>query len=302
MKKNISKIVKTAQKQKKSAPANAENNIVSIRKQVHTRTLKALKDRLSASLDKDIIKEYEETTGLRTISIHSYGNHTVDLGEKTITRGKDKKEVTVRNIIKGTEAIAYIAKSLGYNVILTEPKRIYINADKKNVLDIYNRMKQYGRVYIYCWQYEHVDEKKDKKPTNNTTEKKIAAKKARKQSKKSGSEMRPYYAALRKGCVSKRIKVHNKTLAEKIEKWLKEKKATDAKKNAAKEVHDAEHRQLTTKRVNSLRKLKKIQAHKKKIKALQAREKTAMANNIANKQKAAQKQSKQTQQQLNLAA
>lgn len=286
---------------KKSAPANAESKSLDL--MAHTRTLKMLKLRLLKNgIKQEQIDEFEKNPDLRTISCASYGQYTVDLGEKEITVGKKKEKKTVKNVLKGTEAIEHFAKENNLDVICTDTHRIYVNTAEKDMIDVYNKLKEFGHISIYKWVFEEKKSEKTKKPTNNTTEAKVNAKKARKSANKKGADMRPYYAALRKGGVSKRIKIHNKTLAEKIEKWLKEKKAAQEKNKAAKELHDTNHRQVPTKRKNSIRKAKKLVNRMKRLEALQAREKEAAIANAANKKKGAQKAKKQAQTELNLAA
>lgn len=286
---------------KKSAPANAESKSLDL--MAHTRTLKMLKLRLLKNgIKQEQIDEFEKNSDLRTISCASYGQYTVDLGEKEITVRKKKEKKMVKNILKGTEAIEHLAKENNFDVICTDTHRIYVNATEKDMIDVYNKLNKFGHISIYKWVFEEKKSEKTKKPTNNTAEAKVNAKKARKSANKKGADMRPYYAALRKGGVSKRIKMHNKTLAEKIEKWLKEKKAAQEKNKAAKELHDTNHRQVTTKRKNSIRKAKKLVNRMKRLEALQAREKKAAIANAANKKKGAQKAKKQAQTELNLAA
>ena len=286
---------------KKSAPAKAENN--SLEFMAHVRTLKALKERLLKNgVKQQQIDEFENNPDLRTISCLSYGQYTVDLGEKEITVSKDKKKKTVKNILTGVDAIEHFAKDNGMEVISKDTHRLVVNTTQKGMLDVYNKLKKFGRIYIYKWVFEEKKSEKTKKPTNNTTEAKVNAKKTRKNENKKGADMRPYYAALRKGGVSKRIKIHNKTLAEKIKKWLKEKRAAEEKNKAAKDLHDTNHRQVTTKRKNSIRKAKKIAKRMKRIEAIQAREKKAAMTNATNKKKSAQKAKKHVQTELNMAA
>lgn len=74
-------------------------------------------------------------------------------------------------------------------------------------------------------------EKKEKKATKNTTEVKRAAKTKRKNLNIECTKMRPYWAARRKGGVSKRLAKKNPKLAAAITEWLKEHPASEKRKN-----------------------------------------------------------------------
>ena len=91
--------------------------------------------------------------------------------------------------------------------------------------------KVHPHVMARKWVDTTPKEKKEKKPTVNTAEVKREAKTKRKSFKLEQVKMRPYYAARRKGGVSKRLSKKNPKLAAAIAEWLKEHPATTTRKN-----------------------------------------------------------------------
>lgn len=182
--------------------------------------------------------------------------------------------------LRGIKAIKFVLNENKIDMIDGGHNYVYILTKVNDIDNISKVIGDMGRISIRKWEDKVEKPKKEKKPTNNTDEKKQSAKNKRKTANKKAAEMRPYYAALRKGGVSERIKKHNKALAEKIQKWLDEKKEMTPKNKSAKKVE----------------KKAKLKARREAtIKRVQALEKKRMNNNIAKRKKAAQKAGKQAQ-------
>lgn len=213
----------------------AEATISETTKMVKQRMLSRLEARLKKlGVSEEKIEEIRKNLDNRTMTILCFGNFTVDLGTKKITRGKKKIEVEVPNILRGADAIEHLAKEKGYEVLKKYRYRVYIKLHKDQVQEASETFKEYGTLYIYNWQIgKTATVDRTKSPKNNTKDVTKKAKQKRKKEKKERNDMRTYYAALRKGGVSKRIKRHNKTLADKIEAWIKEHKAIEQKKAEA---------------------------------------------------------------------
>lgn len=188
------------------------------------------------------------------------------------------------------------------DILTHDSTTIWVNTTVDKAEETANIFAQFGRVYIQKWHPKEESVKKEKKPTNNTAEKKTAAKKVRKNNKVDAAKMRPYYAALRKGGVSERIKKHNPTLADKIENWLKERAKIEAEKAERNKEHRAKHNQLTTLE----RKANKYARKEAKRKAAQERRKAQelkrMEHNAKIREKRAQKAQKPVQTELKMAA
>lgn len=218
----------------KSVPAvkNAEATISETSKMAKQRMLSRLEARLKKQgVSEEKIEEIRKSLDIRTMTILSFGNYSVTLGTKKVTRGKKKVEIEVPNILRGVDAIEHLAKEHGYEVLKKYRYWIYLKLHKDQVEEASKVFKEYGRLYVYDWQVGKTNTiDRTKAPKNNTKDVRKKAKQKRKDEKKEKNDMRPYYAALRKGGVSKRIKRHNKTLADKIEAWIKERKAAEEKK------------------------------------------------------------------------
>lgn len=224
-----------------------------------------------------------------------YNKYTVEVEEK----GK-------KTILRNADAAMHYFKGMKYDVISSSKTYAYIKTDNESVDELVENLREnIGRCIItkptkltvaQTIEKLHPKPKQPKKPTNNTPEVRKAAKKKRKEANKKKAAMRPFYAALRKGGVSQRIKKFNKPLAEKIEKWLKEqRKAEEAKAEEDKEYR-AKHRQLTNLEKKSARRAKKAiksLERKQKIQAYEKKNSEKKANN-------AKKTPKQTK--LNIAA
>lgn len=87
----------------------------------------------------------------------------------------------------------------------------------------------------------------DKKPSNNSKGKASSAKEDRKEFSMSRHSMKPYYAALRRGRVSKRIIIHNPKLAEDIERWIEsyEKKKSEKKSRPNKGINRSMRKKIS---------------------------------------------------------
>lgn len=218
---------------------------------------------------------------------------------------KNGLKSTFKTPAKPSEIMQHL-KEKKYNVISSGKYHAYIKTDDENVDKIVEDLREnIGRCIItkptkltvaQVLEKLHPKPEQPKKPTNNTPEVRKAAKKKRKEANKKKASMRPFYAALRKGGVSQRIKKFNKPLAEKIEKWLKEqRKAEEAKAEEDKEYR-AKHRQLTNLEKKSARRAKKAiksLERKQKIQVYEKKNSEKKANNV-------KKTPKQTK--LNIAA
>ena len=183
-------------------------------------------------MTEDQIKEYFSKQDARFVLCLLYGDFTVEDGKKKKTVVKrdekhkivSKEEVEIPNILHGVAAAKKFAEQEKMEIIASGVTSIWVKTDKSNVDEIVKKLSPLGRTSVTKPETKTEKKEKIKKPTNNTAEAKKKAKAKRKAENIAKTDMRPYYAALRKGGVSKRIKKYNKTLADKIEKWLKEKK------------------------------------------------------------------------------
>ena len=193
------------------------------------------------------------------------------------------------------------------------PNAIWILSDVNNVDNVVEKLKILGRVSVTKPEphtkestIKYLKDKKKteetRKPSNNTEDTKKNAKKARKEDNKSRAAMRPYYAALRKGGVSARIKKYNKALAKKIEKWLKEHKALEAEKAEKSKEYRAKHRQLTSLEMKANKRARKASKHLAAQERRKEREKERMKNNEALTAKRVQNAKKPVQTELKEAA
>lgn len=255
----------------------------------------------------------------RTILCMYYGKHTVDLGEQEIEIKKYNKEkncyepvkVTKNVTLRGRAAAEYTIREKNLDVLVFRPTHCFIKttADKAEEIakDLHATI---GRCYITKHKKlpakEAVEKlnpkpKDEKKPTCNTSERKKAAKTKRKAENIKRAEMRPYYAALRKGGVKARIKKYNKTLADKIEKWLEEQKNKPEKKKDSKEYRAA-HRQLSSFEMKANRHARKAAKHLAAQERRREREKKQAEYNAKMKAERAQKAQKPVQTELKMAA
>ena len=223
------------------------------------------------------IEEFEKNADLRTIMIMPYTSYSFIDGKKTKTVTKrdekhhviGKEQIEVDNRLIGVPAVLAFLKSNGIEPLCSNTMSVYFNTTKDKLENIEELVEKVGRIIVHRWIPKEEKEEKKKTPTNNTSEVKVAAKKARKDLNKKIAEMRPYYAALRKGGVSKRIKKYNKKLADKIEKWIKERRSAENKKAEKNKEYRKIHRQFTSQEMkankNARKAIKKIATHKRKV-------------------------------------
>lgn len=232
----------------------------------------------SAGITDEQMKQLIEEKDARSILCMYYGKYIVDLGEKEITKKIRKKrgrivEVTRKEhtILRGREAAEHYIKEKKLDVILFKPTHCYIKSTAEKAEEIADDLrKEIGRCSITkhdnmtvkdVIEKFHPTPEVPKQPTNNTTEKKKVAKKKRKDENKKQAEMRAFYAAKRKGSVSKRIKKFNKPLAEKIEKWLKEQKVAEASRKKGSKEERAKHKQLSSTEMKANKRARKAVKH-----------------------------------------
>lgn len=238
-------------------------------------------------------KNAENVAQQRTVAIHIKRLSERGLSEEEIHKKLDDPEARLvlciaydsyvlkregKKNLHGIKAIKYTLNENKVDMIDGGHNYVYVLTNTKEIDKISKLIGDMGRISIRKWEWPKVKEKKEKKHTNNTDEAKTAAKNKRKAAKKNAAEMRPYYAALRKGGVSERIKKHNKALAERIEKWLKDKKNEKPKSKSERKIE----------------KTAKLKARKKAtLERIQSLQKKRMEKNVAKRKKAAQKAPKQ---------
>ena len=181
---------------------------------------------IRAGLTENDIKELEKNEHVRTILCLSYGTHTVQNGTRKCK--KDKKEIEVPNILHGTAAIVFTLKQHNIDVLTSGKQYVYVKTTDDKVDEISKIMSPMGRIYVQEWHPIVAPN-----PMKHKTKKKSAPTMTK-------AEVKAYYAALRKGGVSKRIKKYNPTLADKITNLIKNKKknkqVTSFEKKAAKKA------------------------------------------------------------------
>ena len=198
------------------------------------------------------------------------------------------KEKTLR----GRHAVEKFLKDNKIETAGAGPTYCWIKTDKDHVDEIVELLKPVGRTSIT-------------KPEPMTAEKieaKKKAKAARKAENMRRAYMRSFYAAKRKGGVSKRLKRHNPTLADKIEKWLKEQKASEAKKAEENKEYRAKHRQLTSVEMKANKHARKAAKHIAAQERRREREKKRADYNAKQAEIRAQKAQKPVQTELKMAA
>ena len=257
---------------------------------------------MKLGMKKELIEEMFAQENNRMILVLLNGKYTIENGtqkKKVTKRGKDHKvisteEVDVPIILRGIDAAKKYAENEKLHIMTSGSNAIWILSDKDNVDAAVEKLQILGRVSVtkpatHTGQTVKPEkkQKKKKKPTNNTSAAKTAAKVNRKNANKEGAEMRPYYAALRKGGVSKRIQKHNPKLAEKIKAWLKER---ECHKDSLE--YRRTHRQMSSTEIKANKNARKAAKHLAAIERRREREKKAMANNQAALEKRAQKAAK----------
>lgn len=268
----------------------------------------------------DALFEEEKT---RTVLCLYYTSFTIEDGVKKkriYHRDEHHKvtsceEVEIPAILRGKEAVKEALKRANIEPLFLGPNYCWIKTTKDDLDAILKVLEPIGRTSVTKPKRltaedvaakkkaeRKAKEKANRKPSNNTAEAKKAAKAKRKDAKRNAAEMRPYYAALRKGGVSKRIKMHNKNLADKIEAWLKERRKAEAEKAEKDKERRSEHRQLTYIEMKANKRARKAAKHLAAQERRREREKKRMDNNATAKAKRAQKPSKPVQTKIKMAA
>ena len=298
---------------KKSAPANkaaTKNSKRDMRKEAEAR-IRARRTRslLKLGLDQKDIETIFEQENNRFVLVSFYGSYTLEDGtkiKKVWNKAlKKKEEVEVPNILRGRQAGMKYIENNKLNVMASHANSAWILTNKSNVDSVSELLKVVGRVSItkpekHTYETEKARLKEEKKtpktPTNNTKEVAKAAKTTRKASNIERHNMRAYYAALRKGGVSSRIKKYNKPLADKIEAWLKERKKIEDARAEKLEEHNKKHRQTP----NSVKKANK--KARKVAKMIATRERKLAIDKARAAKNAAKKPNKPVQTELKLVA
>lgn len=229
----------------------------------------------------------------------SYGSYTVEDGVREIKK-KNKATETVPNILRGTSAIVHLIRET-FKQDMNDNKIKIVHVGSLHVClsivptlreSVETCLKPVGRISLWKKPISQPPKpKKNKKPSNNTEEAKKNAKNERKESKQAANDMRPYYAARRnmkkgasiKKAISKRIRMHNPTLAADIEAWLA-KNPIDTKKrvgHAAKKGSHQFHNNVTSLQMKRSEHMKKEQQRIATLKKMKATQATKMASNQA---------------------
>lgn len=238
-------------------------------------------------MSKEDVKKLMEDENRRLVLCLIYGSYRYKDGDKTLTGSNAAEKFATENEMK---------------VISKGPHHIWVSTVVDKIDTIVSLLKPIGRLSITKPEAPPEVKKKQKSPTNNTAERKKAAKEKRKSDNKKSAEMRPYYAAKRKGGVSQRIKKHNPELAKKIEAWLKERKKTDAKKAEKSKEYRAKHRQLTSLEMKANKRARKAAKHLATQERRTAREKERADYNAKLRIERAQKAQKPVQTEIKMAA
>lgn len=269
-----------------------------------------MRSMLKLGMKPELVQEMFADEQNRMILVLLNGQYTVQDGmrdKKVRHYDKATKNVSIKvtqvpNILRGFDAAKKYVEDNKFHFMSGSPNSIWVLSDKDHVDSVVEKLKILGRTSVTKPEKKAEKKPKDKKPTNNTEEVKKAAKTARKAAKKAYADMRPYYAALRKGGVSERIKKHNRTLADKIEAWLKERKDIEAKKVDKIEKHKRDHRQMSNIEMKANKRARKAAKHVAAQERRREAEKKRMEHNEAVRAKRAQKPAKPVQKKLNMAA
>lgn len=319
----------------KPAPAKkAENNTTTVASNNHpvrdakkeeraARHMRRVRSLVRLGLTENEILEIFKNESVRTVLCLYNGKFTIEDGTKVqkVYHRDEKHRVTsvteeeAPNILHGRYAVEKLLANNNITPIAVGPLYCWIRTDEDHLEDIKKILEPVGRISvtkpepvtkesIEAKQKEDckAQNKANHKPSNNTAEAKKAAKAKRKDAKRNSAQMRTYYAALRKGGVSERIKKHNKNLAEKIEAWIKEKRKETAEKAEKSKEYRTKHRQLTSLEMKANKRARKAAKHTATQKRRKSQEKVRMENNAKKKAERAQKAQKPVQTQLNIAA
>lgn len=315
------------------APAKAENKATQVasnnhsardaRKEAKMRSrARRIRSLMKLKIPKEKIDAMFEEEKIRTVLCLYYTSFTIENGvkKKRIHHRNEQhrivsvEEVEVPAILRGKEAVKEALKRANIEPLFLGPNYCWIKTTKDDLDSILKVLEPIGRTSVTKPEpvsKERVEkeqkakmkaeQKKNRKPSNNTDEVKKAAKAKRKEENIRKTEMRPYYAALRNGGVSTRIKKFNKTLADKIEKWIAEKKKADAEKAEKNREYRAQHRQLTSLEMKANKHARKAAKHLAAQERRREREKKRMENNAKAAKKRTQKAKKPVQTELKMA-
>jgi len=223
--------------------------------------------------------------------------------KKIYHRDKDHKVTSVEEkeievTLTGRQAAEKFLKNNNIEPIATGPTYCCVKTDINNVDNIVETLGTIGRSYVTSPEPQEAKQPDKEKMKKHQLAKKVDKK--RKQVEK--NEKRAYYAALRKGGVSGRIKKYNKTLADKIEKWLKERKASESKRAEKDKEYRASHRQLTSTEMKVNKRVRKAKKHMATIQRRKEVEKKAVVRNLAEHKKRVQNAQKPVQTEMKMAA
>ena len=304
---------------KNATPVKTESKR-NLRKEIEARSrARRMRSIMKHGMSKEDVEKMFAEENNRMVLVLLNGNFTIEAGTKEkeiVKRGKNhkiisKETIVVPVILRGVDAAKKYIEDNKLNILCNSKNAVWILTNKDHVDAVTETVRVLGRVSVtkpeqHTYDTEKARLKKEakskKKPTNNTTETKKTAKVERKAKKVECANMRPYYAALRKGGVSERIKKHNPTLAKKIEKWLKERKEAEAAKADVIDKHKRDHRQMSSiemKANKRARKAKKLLAAQERRREL---EKKRAEYNATVRAKRTQKAQKPVQTELKMAA
>jgi hypothetical protein len=283
---------------KVSTVTSNKNSKRDLRKEIEARSrARRMRSMLKKGMTKEQVEEVFAQENNRMVLVLLHGNYTVQDGMKKI---KDKE---VPNILRGFAAAKKYVDDNKLTFMSGSSNAIWILTDKDHVEDVSTKLNILGRVSITKPEVNPPKKEKSvKKPTGNTAAVKKAAKDARKKHNIEGKEMRPYYAALRKGGVKARIKKYNPTLADKIEKWIKEHKKAEAEKADRIDKHKRDHRQMSSLEMKANKRARKAAKHLAAQERRKAADLKRAENNAKIRAKRAQKAQKPVQTELKAAA
>lgn len=203
--------------------ANKQNNSENVRKKTqsgHNKTARIARQRANQRKEAGTYNSPKIPDKLYEVTV-VYHPRLYDQIQELNEKWKKEKKKEIRY---ATESYCYISK-------VTEEELSAVREGFASCEIKIRDKKVHPHVMARKWVDTTPKEKKEKKPTGNTAEVKRAAKTKRKSFKLEQVKMRPYYAARRKGGVSKRLSKKNPKLAAAITEWLKEHPATTTRKN-----------------------------------------------------------------------
>lgn len=300
-----------------AAPANAEIEKIIEKYASHTpggvsyklrERIRRIRKLAKSKVPPEKIEELLKNEDRRTILCLVYGTYKMEDGtrKKTVTKRDEhhkvvgKEEIEIPNILYGVYAAKKLMEDNKIPIISYGKTYVYADIDKKDVDKVSKLMEQVGRVHIYKWQESKQPVKKDKKPSNNTDEVKKANKAAK------HINMKPFYAAKRKGCIDERIKKYNPKLAEQIQKWLDAIPERTKRKNRGtgkgKHGFATAKLQRTTLEIKRSKRIKACLRQIDKLEAIKAVETLKSASNAKKKADKAAVRAAKKEQSLKLAA